>query len=471
MIKRRTFQAGVLCAAAGAGAGHADTPAPTGTWSAVLEAGTRRLRLKLELGGDGTASLFSLDQGRQPHQGQLTSSSVEHIEIEFPTIKGVFSGRIASPDRIEGQWRQNGATFPLAFERGEAALAPPPPARPLTKARLAELRTLAGSPGMAAAAAHRGSGAQVWFDGERAVGTGVAIQETDLWHLGSITKSMTSTLVARLVDSGALDWGDTVGDLLGTVAPDMRDAYRSVTLRHLLCHRAGLPRDLPVTETLQFSREIADVREERRAYARKSLAMAPLGPMATTYAYSNNGYVVAGAMLEAKLGQSWEDLIGMHLFGPLGLTTAGVGAPGRPGADDQPAGHSWSEGSQARIAYRVGGAMSDNPAVIGPAGRVHMSLQDLLRYLGMHRDGTDFLRPESWKTLHTPPFGGDYAMGWVVRGNGVLWHNGSNTLWYAEVQVDPAGGTVAAAAANDGHRIKSTPAVAHALQEAAAAVS
>jgi hypothetical protein len=40
-------------------------------------------------------------------------------------------------------------------------------------------------------------------------------------------------------------------------------------------------------------------------------------------------------------------------------------------------------------------------------------------------------------------------MGWANR-NGMLWHNGSNTLWYAEVMFDPARGIVAMAAANDG---------------------
>jgi hypothetical protein len=98
-----------------------------------------------------------------------------------------------------------------------------------------------------------------------------------------------------------------------------------------------------------------------------------------------------------------------------------------------------------------------------------MSLHDLLRYLGAHRDGTDYLKPETWKMLHTPPFGGDYAMGWVVRNNGTLWHNGSNTLWYAEAMVDTQREIVAAAVANDGYMLRSAPAVGHAIQEAAAA--
>src|SRR3974390_3544107 len=430
MITRRAFQSGVLSAAAVGGAA-AETSVAPGTWHGGLEAGSRRLRLKLELGADNTASLVSVDQSPTPLPGRVTLSGADRIEIDFPGIRAAFVGRIVGPDRLEGQWSQGGSTLSLAFDRGVGALAPSP-----------------------AGAARRDSPVHVWVDGERAVGTGIAVQETDLWHLGSITKSMTSSLVARLADAGAVHWDDTVGDVLGAVAPDMRDVYRAVTFRHLLCHRSGLPDNLPVAEVVAFSRDIADAREERKSYVRQSLAMAPVGPMATTFKYSNNGYVVAGAMLEAKLGKRWEDLIRIHLFEPLGLSTAGFGAPGHKGATDQPVGHTRTATGEERRAYPVGAGVTDNPVVIGPAGRVHMSLQDLLRYLAAHRDGTGYLSPSAWKLLHNPPFRGHYAVGWVARGDGTLWHNGSNTLWYAEVLFDAAGGIVAAAAANDGYPVK-----------------
>ena len=360
----------------------------------------------------------------EPGSGSHTAPRPRHIargdkiKIDFPTIRAVYSGRIVSQDRIEGRWRGSGNDLSLVFNRGEDALAPLPPPGPLTKERLAELRLSAGSPAMAAASARGQSPVQVWVDGERAIGTGIAVQDTDLWHLGSITKSMTSSLVGCLADLGALHWEETVGDLLGPVAVDMRDDYRTATFRHLLCHRSGLPGNLPWSRTLFFSRELADAREERKLYVRRSLALAPVGPMTTTFEYSNNGYVVAGAMIETKLGKSWEDLITTHLFRPLGLSTAGFGAPGQKGMTDQPAGHTRGVFSEARQAYPVGGWVTDNPVVIGPAGRVHMSLQDLLRYLSAHRSRANYLKPETWKMLHTPPLGGDYAMGWFVRGDG-----------------------------------------------------
>lgn len=120
--------------------------------------------------------------------------------------------------------------------------------------------------------------------------------------------------------------------------------------------------------------------------------------------------------------------------------------------------------------FTPGGPITDNPAVIGPAGRVHATAADILAYLEAHARKSAFLSPDNWKRLHTPPFGGTYALGWERRKD-TVWHNGSNTLWYAEIQADLARGTIAMAAVNDGRLGYSTPAVGTALKEALLAVS
>jgi CubicO group peptidase (beta-lactamase class C family) len=229
-----------------------------------------------------------------------------------------------------------------------------------------------------------------------------------------------------------------------------------------------MPANLDAADLLSFTRELADPRAERIRFVGLALAAGPVGPAERTFTYSNNGYVTAAVMLEQALGQSWETLIRTHLFAPLKLSSAGIGAPGRAGVLVQPVGH--APGATAPVQpYPVGEPVTDNPAVFGPTGRVHMSMADLTTYLAAHRDRTALLKPETWAVLHTPPFGGDYAMGWVVRQGGKLWHNGTNTLWYAEVLVDAADGKVAAAAANDGRPSAIGP-VGQALAGALAAV-
>jgi CubicO group peptidase (beta-lactamase class C family) len=438
------------------------------SFSGVLGAGSQRLRLKLDVGADGTAQLLSLDENNQLIPGGVKSWTARQVEVEFPAIPATFRGRFISKDRIEGTWQQGAAEVPLIMEHGEAALAPLPSRRSFTRERLAELRRQSGSPALAAACARRGAPPRIWVDGERALGSGIAVKATDRWHLGSITKSMTALLVARLIDAGALRWDESVGEVLGDILPSMQDAYRPATLAHLLSHRAGLPKDIPMDELAKLSRELADARQERLFFAGKALKMTPLGPMTKTYEYSNNGYVIVGAMLEAKLGASWEDLMRENVFAPLGLFSAGFGPPGRAGAIEEPVGHAQEPNGGAPVACRVGGGPADNPAAMGPAGRVHMNLQDFLTYLTAHRDRTNYLQPDTWAALHTPPFEGNYAMGWSVRTDGALTHDGSNTLWYACAIVDGAAAIATAAVGNYGDLPSMVPAVGSVLAEAVA---
>ena len=51
-------------------------------------------------------------------------------------------------------------------------------------------------------------------DGERKIGSGVPLEIGDRWHLGGITKSITATMIARLVESGQMQWSDTIGEML-----------------------------------------------------------------------------------------------------------------------------------------------------------------------------------------------------------------------------------------------------------------
>jgi CubicO group peptidase (beta-lactamase class C family) len=248
-----------------------------------------------------------------------------------------------------------------------------------------------------------------------------------------MTKAFTATLVARLVEQGVIAWRTTVGEVLGDAVPTMLEAYKSINFLHLLSHRSGLQANLPTADFARFTRHIPDAREERLTWARLALTTPPACHHA--YLYSNTGYIVAGAMLEVKTGTAWEELLRNHVCAPLGLSSVGFGAPGvRDKATDavtHPVGHAPSGHADAlRPYWPDGDEVNDNPAALGPAGRLHASISDLLKFLRAHKDQpTSFLRTETWQTLHTPPFGGDYALGWVVRPNG-LWHNGSNTMWY-----------------------------------------
>jgi CubicO group peptidase (beta-lactamase class C family) len=183
------------------------------------------------------------------------------------------------------------------------------------------------------------------------------------------------------------------------------------------------------------------LREQREMTVKTATSTPPLSSPGTTYLYSNLGYVIAGAMAERVTNQSWEDLITQILFQPLGMSGVGFGGTGTPGQIDQP----WPHGADG-TPMPTNGPTVDNPPVLGPAGTVHGTLADWAKYgadqlLGA-RGQRALLQPDTYKKLHTPPFGGDYALGWITverpwGGGKVLTHVGSNTMNYAVVWVAP----------------------------------
>lgn len=463
---RRAVVAG-LAALGGGGAAWAQPPALAGTWNGLLQVGSGALRLRLVVGEK--VHLISLDQGATVIPAEAVEPSADRLQAEFPTVAGALDLRAQSGE-LRGTWTQGGQSFPIVFGRPEVAPPAPKVWTPLTSQGLNRLRETSGAPALAAAWA-KGADPTILATGVRSAQAGAAVTPNDLWHLGSITKSMTATLIARHVERGTLSWESTVGEVLGAAVPGLRPEHRDVTLLELLSHRAGFDGNLPGAARVPFLTPSADPAADRLAFVRIALALPAIGPRRATFLYSNNGFVTAGAMLEAKSGKSWEQLIADDLFRPLGLTSAGFGPPGTPGKLDQPVGHYAAPGAANPPRTPVApapGVVSDNVAPMGPAGRVHMSLADLTVYLKAHRDRTGLLKPESWTRLHTPPFGGNYALGWMVRPDGGLWHNGSNTLWYAEALVDRDNNLVAAAATNDGFQA-SAAAISDALMQARAA--
>jgi len=466
-LSRRPFllmtSAALLGAAMSAGAQPAGI---IGDWFATLGTGAVQLRLRLNIADGPRAVLYSIDQGNTPIPASDVRIDADRVRVTWAVIQASFEGRLQNGE-LAGEFRQ-GTALPLTFRRKEAATAPAV-AGPLTQQRLSELRQKAGSPAMIAAARAPSNKSLAFVNGKRMLGNPALATTADKWHVGSCTKSMTATLVARLVEAGRVSWNDTVGAVLGTAVQGMRAEYRDVSFVHLLSHQSGLPGNIPITELTRFPRESADAREDRRRYATIALQSAPTGQKANHFEYSNSGYVVAGAMLEAKCAEPWEILVRRHVFEPLGMSGAGFGAPGAPGLNDQPSGH--NVGATGTLSpFPPGSALTDNPAVIGPAGRVHATAADILAYLEAHARKSELLSADSWKRLHTPPFGGTYALGWERRGESI-WHNGSNTLWYAEIIADPVRGAVAMAAANDGRLGNAQPAVGTALMEALAAVT
>ncbi|HBL29273.1 MAG TPA: penicillin-binding protein [Acidobacteria bacterium] len=258
----------------------------------------------------------------------------------------------------------------------------------------------------------------------------------DRWHLGSCTKAMTATLVARLVDRGVLSWDTKIGDVFG---PTVHAAWKDVPMVWLLSHRSGAPGNFSEDLWQEMVARGGSPREQRRFFVERGLRLAPEIRPNTESVYSNAGFLIAGAMVEALTDTSWEDLMRREVFEPLGMTRTGFGAPGTPGLLDQPLGHTRGTDGWSPVALGPG---DDNPAATGPAGTIHTTLADWARFVAAHlrgeRGDPSYLKPATWQRLHTP--GGKdwgYTPGWVVAeqewaGGQLLRHVGSNNFWLAE---------------------------------------
>lgn len=337
---------------------------------------------------------------------------------------------------------------------------------------LAPIREKHKLPGLAAAVVLEGRIVGSGCTGVRALGREEKVTLGDRWHLGSCTKAMTATLAAVMVEKGELKWETTLGEVFPEVA--MKEAWKGATLRQLTTNHGGVPTGLEKDglwgRLWQFKGTPTGARLE---LLKGVTANEPEAAPGTKYIYSNGGFSMAGAMLERKSGKGWEELVTERVFKPLGITTAGFGAPGTKGKFDQPCGHRGGKAVEP-------GPGADNPVAIGPAGIVNMTIEDWARFAMAHADGEwtpkdqgdghagELLKPEAWKLLHTPYMTGvkgekdEYAGGWIVTtrpwGKGkmpgdtgrVLNHNGSNTMWFCVAWVAPERRFAVVVASNQG---------------------
>lgn len=310
-------------------------------------------------------------------------------------------------------------------------------------------------PAMAAAIVKEGTLVEAKAVGFRKAGGTEPVSNDDKFHIGSITKSMTATLAAMLVEQNRISWDSTIGDLFPELKQELNAQYSSVTLEQLLSHRGGAPGNAPTDLWRKAWHAEGTPAQQRMEFVRGLLSRAPETPPGTKHVYSNQGYAIAGVMLEKASGQTWEQMMQSMLFDPLGMSSAGFGAPATVGKVDQPWGHEPGLLGNTPVPP---GDRADNPLAISPANAVHCSISDLAKYAAFHLTGDrgegKLLKPDSFMKLHTA-VSGDYALGWTIlkrgwAGGTALWHNGSNTMFYALVWIAPQRNCAVLAATNVG---------------------
>jgi CubicO group peptidase (beta-lactamase class C family) len=198
------------------------------------------------------------------------------------------------------------------------SLVPIPPKRiPAAVARLDSIiggvlaRT--GVPGLAAAVVHDGRVLYAKGFGVRDVNSPARVDASTVFRLASVSKSLSSTVVAGVVGRKVIDWTDPVVAHLPTFA--LADPYitRHVTYADLFSHVSGLPDHAgDLLEDLGYD----------QAYILNRLRLEPSGAFRGQWEYTNFGLTAAAEAAAAATGHSWARLADKVLFGPVDMPSS-----------------------------------------------------------------------------------------------------------------------------------------------------
>jgi CubicO group peptidase (beta-lactamase class C family) len=322
---------------------------------------------------------------------------------------------------------------------------PPAVAPAQIKAVLAAAR--GADPGLAAAWI---SSADVVLaaDGTTRASSATALS-TDMWfHIGSNLKAMVAMAFAVQVERGRLRWDTTLADVFPELASAMLPTYRGVTIENLLSHRSGFVELLTASELEIVPAFDGNVSRQRLQFVAWATSVPPLGVPGQTFAYSNAGYGVAGAVLERLIGRPFEAAMAATLFNPLGLRHA-FAYPSQL-AGTQPSGHELDDSGTALAEVDLTDPLYTPPAYLYAAGHLSMPLADYARFVQIQLRGLrgepTLLKAETFKKLHLsigtiPDTNLGYASGWVIEpspGNTALsWSVGQLIGFTATMMISP----------------------------------
>lgn len=305
-------------------------------------------------------------------------------------------------------------------------------------------------PGLALAVVKNGKVLVAKGYGVRRLGASEPVDARTLFGIASNTKVFTAVALGLLVEEKKIGWEDPVIRHLPWF--QMWDPYvtRELTIRDLLVHRSGL--GLGAGDLLWWPPSTYN----RQEIARRLRHLPPATSFRSAYAYDNVLYLIAGEVIEAVSGQSWEDFVSTRILAKAGMHGSNVA--------HSAAGHG---GNVATTHARVDGVVkpvapfdSDNT---NPAGGINSSAGDMARWMnvllarGRLPDGTHLFTEGTWREITTvvtpmpnpdPPgelnalrsgFRG-YALGLEARdyrGRKILTHTGGLPGYLSKVTTVP----------------------------------
>ncbi|MEL7533682.1 MAG: serine hydrolase domain-containing protein [Bacteroidota bacterium] len=148
-----------------------------------------------------------------------------------------------------------------------------------------------------------------------------AMRACDRQMIASISKPFTSAVTYRLIEEGILGIDDPIKDYLPEEVVKKLANVDVATVKECLSHRSGIPDYY----NLGFLVDQINVYDNVHSYEdllRYTYGKKADFPAGTSYAYSNNNFVILGMIAEAVSGQTLATLYQNYIFDPMGLEQA-----------------------------------------------------------------------------------------------------------------------------------------------------
>lgn len=352
------------------------------------------MKTKRRIKGSRSASATDMD-------GRTTSRSVDRSDA-FPTT-------LVTPDMITAALRELEA---------------------LAQATLKST----GVPGAAIAVVHRDRMVYAKGFGLRELGKPERVDAETVFQLASLSKPLSSTVIAGLVSDKVVTWDDRLIDH----DPDFRmyDPFVAamLTIRDMFSHRSGLSEhagDL-----------LEDMDYDRTEILRRLRYMPTENRFRSHYAYTNFGLTAASVAAAHAAGRPWEDLSAQRLYKQLGMRSTSSRLSDFLAHTNRARGHMCLDGRWTAKYQRKPDAQS-------PAGGASSNVNDMARWMRLHLNRGIFnggpiiaaaalaetYHPHMVNHPETQPAearDGFYGLGWNVnydeRGRVTLGHSGAFAL-------------------------------------------
>jgi len=284
-------------------------------------------------------------------------------------------------------------------------------------------------PGMAIAVVKDGEVILAEGYGVLKLGESQPVTADTQFGIASVSKHMTASSLALLVDQGLITWNDPVIKHIPWFELSDPWVTAHVTIHDLLTHQVGVGRILGNRLQYMTNRSREELLRHMRFHTFEQ-------PFRSDYVYSNVMYTLAGEVVAAVSGQSWDSYMAEHFFEPMGMnrTNTSINDLHPDGNSAWP--HQYIDGEIVTIPLRNW----DNSS---PAGGINSTATDMAKWMlmqlnnGVHNDKqiiptdvlTDIQTPKvSFETSGSAAPQRSYGYGYNItdfRGHRLLSHGGA----------------------------------------------